>query len=143
MRAPITDKHLLEMMWERFPEIMQRGAEQPTEQEPDINYCPTCAALSKDFEDTDLSTQPAPVQRSPVAFIRDDGSWDGTVLEIVWDKKDDGFIYKPLYTSPPQRTWVGLTPEEVQEIHDTYHKRMGGPQEFASMVEAKLKEKNT
>ena len=33
MRAPITDKHLLEMMWERFPEIMQRGTEQP-EQEP-------------------------------------------------------------------------------------------------------------
>ncbi len=28
MRAPITDKHLLEMMWERFPEIMKRGAEQ-------------------------------------------------------------------------------------------------------------------
>ena len=27
MRAPITDKHLLEMMWERFPEIMQRGTE--------------------------------------------------------------------------------------------------------------------
>ena len=24
MRAPITDKHLLEMMWERFPEIMSR-----------------------------------------------------------------------------------------------------------------------
>ena len=41
----------------------------------------------------------------------------------------------------PQRTWVGLTYKEVQEIHDTYHKRMG-PQEFASMIEAKLKEKN-
>ena len=40
-----------------------------------------------------------------------------------------------------QRTWIGLTYEEVQEIHDTYHKRMG-PQEFASMIEAKLKEKN-
>jgi hypothetical protein len=34
MRAPITDKHLLEMMWERFPEIMQRGIEQPAQQEP-------------------------------------------------------------------------------------------------------------
>ena len=44
-------------------------------------------------------------------------------------------------TTPPQRTWVGLTYKEVQEIHDTYHKRMG-PQEFASMIEAKLKEKN-
>jgi len=40
-----------------------------------------------------------------------------------------------------QRTWVGLTQKEVQEIHDTFHKRMG-PQEFASMIEAKLKEKN-
>jgi len=40
-----------------------------------------------------------------------------------------------------QREWVGLTQKEVQEIHDTYHKRMG-PQEFASMLEAKLKEKN-
>jgi len=39
------------------------------------------------------------------------------------------------------RSWVGLTHREVQEIHDTYHKRMG-PQEFASMIEAKLKEKN-
>jgi hypothetical protein len=34
MRAPITDKQLLEMMWERFPEIMKRGAEQPAQQEP-------------------------------------------------------------------------------------------------------------
>jgi len=41
-----------------------------------------------------------------------------------------------------QRTWLGLTQKEVQETHDTFHKRMG-PQEFASMIEAKLKEKNT
>ena len=34
MRAPITDKHLLEMMWDRFPEIMKRGIEQPAQQEP-------------------------------------------------------------------------------------------------------------
>ena len=44
-------------------------------------------------------------------------------------------------TTSPQRTWVGLTQKEVQEIHDTFHKRMG-PQEFASMIGAKLKEKN-
>jgi len=44
-------------------------------------------------------------------------------------------------TAPPKREWVELTQKEVQEIHDTYHKRMG-PQEFASMIGAKLKEKN-
>ena len=60
-----------------------------------------------------------------------------------------GTIYKtagedrvPVYTTPPKRPWVGLTQKEVQEIHDTYHKRMG-PQEFAQAIEAKLKEKNT
>jgi len=41
----------------------------------------------------------------------------------------------------PQREWVGLTDEEIQGIHDTYHKRMG-PMEYAQAIEAKLKEKN-
>jgi hypothetical protein len=40
-----------------------------------------------------------------------------------------------------QRPWVGLTQKEVQEIHDTYHKRMG-LQEFALALIANLKEKN-
>ncbi len=31
MKTPITDKQLLEMMWERFPEIMKRGTEQPAQ----------------------------------------------------------------------------------------------------------------
>jgi hypothetical protein len=40
MRSPIIDKHLFEMMWERFPEIMKRGVEQPAQQEPvAIEHC--------------------------------------------------------------------------------------------------------
>lgn len=31
MRAPITDKHLLKMMWDRFPEIMRQGVDQPAQ----------------------------------------------------------------------------------------------------------------
>ena len=43
MKAPITDKHLLEMMWERFPEIMKRGIEQPAQQKPvKVKTCDTC-----------------------------------------------------------------------------------------------------
>jgi len=41
----------------------------------------------------------------------------------------------------PKRPWVGLTDEEIQATHDTYHKRMG-PMEYAQAIEAKLKEKN-
>ena len=48
----------------------------------------------------------------------------------------------PLYTTPPKRTWVGLSEQEVSAIDKKYHKPMG-PKEFAKEIEAKLKEKNT
>ena len=51
---------------------------------------------------------------------------------------------KPLYTTPPQRTWVGLTDEERK---DTLQSVNTGFVVDASVValaiEAKLKEKNT
>ena len=49
MRAPITDKHLLEMMWERFPEIMKRGAEQPPQRTEERNFCPRCGKRAGDY----------------------------------------------------------------------------------------------
>ena len=44
----------------------------------------------------------------------------------------------PLYTTPPQRTWVGLTDEEMQALWDRY-----AHMEMMRAIEAKLKEKNT
>lgn len=53
--------------------------------------------------------------------------------------KGDGSNVKPLYTTPPQRTWVGLTDEEIALINADYPH----PQGFAKAIQAKLKEKNT
>ena len=49
----------------------------------------------------------------------------------------------PLYTTPPQRTWVGLTDEEVYAIG--FDLNIGGIQTMKAYqaIEAKLKEKNT
>ena len=45
----------------------------------------------------------------------------------------------PVYTTPPQRPWVGLTEEEFQLIYD-----MGRtPSGMMEMVETMLKERNT
>ena len=47
-----------------------------------------------------------------------------------------------LYTTPPQRTWVGLTDEEIMECLDQgygVNMRLDG---FARIIEAKLKERN-
>ena len=45
--------------------------------------------------------------------------------------------WKPLYTAPPKRPWVGLTDEEVQDSYNADY------QAQTRAVEAKLKEKNT
>ena len=56
------------------------------------------------------------------------------------DLASDGLPYwKPLYTTPPQRTWVGLTDEEIQEC------LKGLPTQtidvYAKRIEAKLNQK--
>ena len=48
----------------------------------------------------------------------------------------------PLYTTPPQRTWVGLTEEEIDKTLRVYEQDYGWIS-FAKAIEAKLKLKNT
>ena len=50
--------------------------------------------------------------------------------------------FEPLYTTPPQRTWVGLTNDEVNNFAAGCH--LGKSVQGAIYeAEAKLKEKNT
>jgi hypothetical protein len=50
----------------------------------------------------------------------------------------------PLYTTPPQRLWVGLTDEDLKPLSDKWRIVYGGwVEDFAKEIEAKLKEKNT
>jgi hypothetical protein len=77
----------------------------------------------------------APVQE-PVGYVAENGvvDWNVCAPPILTD----------LYTTPPQRTWVKLTDEEVEscwrqvqanDFHDCV-------QPFARDIEAKLKAKN-
>ena len=152
----IDDAHILEGQWHWIDgadnaqaALLEALAEQPTQQTLDkmaenarelgLDYEPSAGTrVSKVWWDGEkLMAEPIdpttiyqePAQQKPVAKDNSNYRFDQPGLD-------------PLYTSPPaQRTWVGLTTQEVQEIHDTYHKRMG-PQEFARAIEAKLREKN-
>jgi hypothetical protein len=48
-----------------------------------------------------------------------------------------------LYTEPPQRSWVGLTPEEVLDLFDVNNVYGSKWIEFARTVKTKLNKKNT
>jgi len=50
----------------------------------------------------------------------------------------------PYITAPPQRTWVGLTKEDLKPLCDEWRIVYGAwAEDFAQAIEAKLKEKNT
>jgi hypothetical protein len=50
----------------------------------------------------------------------------------------------PVYTTPPQRTWAGLTEEELKPICAEWRIVYGAwMDDFAKDIEAKLKEKNS
>ena len=78
-------------------------------------------------------------EQEPVAW------WNDTVTHIDLNVSGRG---TPLYTTPPQRTWVGLTEEDKVLIkHDANFNQFMTAGEYADRVqqltEARLKDKNT
>ena len=75
-------------------------------------------------------------EQEPVAWM---GAHDHTDL---YYRKPPQVDVVPLYTTPPQRTWVGLTQQDIDIAFDDTQEG-GGFDDFARAIEAKLKEKNT
>jgi hypothetical protein len=95
-------------------------------------------------------------EQEPVAYINvEERKLEWAYKYMSWDTPTVVNLPKiPLYTTPPQRTWVGLTDEEMEEVRKqavdlfvqevkTTGKGRNEPIKFGRLVEAKLKEKNT
>jgi hypothetical protein len=54
----------------------------------------------------------------------------------------DSIYNQPLYTTPPQRTWVGLTDEDKESFWTADQMSQQEWDELFSAIEAKLKDKN-
>ena len=77
-------------------------------------------------------------EQEPVAWIYSQGTAKVASMNYV-----SGVRATPLYTSPPQRTWVGLTDEEVEDFVSALWPVGAGAGKLLRAIEAKLKEKNT
>ena len=124
--------------------MCQYSMQAPPQQEPVVGI----TAIRTWFKDGRVVTQtlcnswvdttPPQPQQEPAAIRLSNGVIDVLGTAIVP-------IGALLYTTPPQRTWVGLTEEEVE---DAWRKVEAGDFHdcvlpFAEKLEAKLKEKNT
>ena len=87
-------------------------------------------------------------EQEPVAYINiEERKLEWAYKYMSWDTPTVINLPKiPLYTTPPQRTWVGLTEEELCEIVGVSTNdsdwNVYKVQEWLRKVEAKLKEKN-
>ena len=79
----------------------------------------------------------------PVAFINVEQRKLEWAKYMSWDTPTVVNLPKiPLYTTPPQRTWVGLTDEEIMDLCRSLPTTQYTTA-FARAIEAKLKEKNS
>jgi hypothetical protein len=78
-------------------------------------------------------------EQEPVAFWNFNSGFSHCMIDQLNEaaKKNPA----PLYTTPPQRTWVGLTDDEQQQAYEQWQSDGWGV--FYNAIEAKLKEKNT
>ena len=78
-------------------------------------------------------------EQEPFGYFRYDLRLD------AWVQNRAGITGTPFYTTPPQRTWVGLTAMDIEEIGKPYQEKDRSIRAwglFACAVEEKLKEKN-
>jgi hypothetical protein len=97
-----------------------------------------------------LDYEPDPVAWAHHSTFKNLNSFEQSRYSATLAKKQTNACCIPLYTTPPQRTWVGLTPEERDHIWNTVgnsdaHGDVDGRsgEDVMDAIEAKLKEKNT
>ena len=78
-------------------------------------------------------------EQEPVAFCKVEDVYNNdSLLTQLGVKRGD-----LLYTTPPQRTWVGLTPQERDEINERVYGAVPHHVAFHAAIEQALREKNT
>ena len=81
-------------------------------------------------------------EQEPMAWVSEDvceGQYINERPRKIWWECEKG-VGTAFYTTPPQRTWVGLNDDEIDYL---IHLAYTGDEEFVQTIEAKLKEKNT
>jgi predicted RNA-binding Zn-ribbon protein involved in translation (DUF1610 family) len=110
-----------------------------TKQESVRLQCTTCGTVYADG----LPPQVAQPEQEPVAWAN---SFDLQNFDMKVRTGPDLHHTVPLYTAPPKKQWVGLTDEEIAELHHEIKVRLMGTyktEDIYRAIEKRLKEKNT
>jgi hypothetical protein len=134
-----------------FHEGKQAAAAQPVQEPYDqtaLELCNVCGWKTLIPDDGCLNCERAQPAQEPVAWAIYDKRGGSKSLHWPENHSPNGDATKfdavPLYTTPPQRPWVGLTDEEIEGcLHHVDDEAVIGLSDFARAVEQLLRGKNT
>ena len=139
-------KLALEALERSVATCFDQYAHQQVMSQPDhfINKAITALRLAIDVQnmasESTYKEALAQPEQEPVAWVQDVEFEQSPEFAFSWVKTK--LHDKPLYTTPPQRTWVGLTDEEYIHITDSVYHQGHGLVAYYKAIEAKLKELN-
>jgi len=150
-QAGIVNPQMVINTLEAFAKLVAQHEREACAKQLDALGCDHCATAirSRDKQDGECKycTDGCPAcdarklpKQEPVAWFST--LPDGRLSIKIVGKPTEG-NWEPLYTTPPQRTWVGLTGEEVKNFVQAVWPREATPTDYIRAIEAKLKEKNT
>jgi hypothetical protein len=119
----------------------ERCDEHPDHQTGMVSDTMIMARMQEEIDD--LRAALTEQEQEPVAWMLIDSVGDEDDIyyaEPVQAELPEGWSYKPLYTHPVRREWVGLTKEELTEITDNLPYDVGNAD--IQVIETKIKEKN-
>jgi hypothetical protein len=105
--------------------------------EPSHLVVPLYAAPPPDSATHSADSAESFCKPEPVAWISHNAG-------LYHGKPDESLNSLPLYTTPPQREWQGLTDREIDELFLDHMEELfhGRDYDYERAIEAKLKEKN-
>jgi hypothetical protein len=105
-----------------------------------LSYNPHSESCKAKQAITAIKAALAQPEQEPVAFLSTDSLGE---RYLCFDKPQDDDPVQPLYAHPPQRTWVGLTEQEVWDaVRDTVGIMPSKAFRVYQAIKAKLKQKN-
>ena len=132
----MTDRELFEITLDALEEINKLS----------VGENAICLPAEIDTAMDALRERLAQPEQEPVAWICEGSASDEKHAIDYWQEDIDAIpIGTQLYTTPPQRPWVGLTDEEIKSLPSWWPSYEDAPAliQLVKDVEAKLKEKNT
>jgi hypothetical protein len=156
MKAQPTNKQLIEMLYERLPELFDRAAAQPaapkgwklewTENRPPCEKVRYDHCIAETPFGRFMLTWKGWKEHDPVCA--DETPWNEffkafDTLEEAKAECEAEYLRRILLTTPPaaQQQWVELTDDEKRQIYE--REDYQGWLDYINAIEAKLKEKNT